>query len=104
MGVDGHMLLRMLEPAVRPGGVDGPARAPVRPFEQQSFEELLSQRMTPMDEDGPGMKAGAEAESSRDRHAQSPLSQLGQMGQIENASLRDLIVRHTQPGASSLDV
>ncbi len=93
MGVDGHMLLKMLEPAIRPGGLGGVERPPNRPLEQQSFEELLSQRMTPEAEtdDTPGRSSQDAAADASTK--QGPLGQLARVDQIENASLRDLIAR-----------
>lgn len=92
----GHILLKMLEPAVRPGQVGSPSARPTPlPMEQQSFESLLASRMTPQGVlDEPGDVATGD-ETTRQA---GPLGPLAGMGQIENASLRELIARHAQAG------
>jgi hypothetical protein len=88
-GVD---LLRLLEPAVRPGGLPGAAKAPTPPMEQRDFEALLAEAQ--QDQAG----AASEAPASDDggaAHAAAPkaapLAPLGQIDRIENRSLRALI-------------
>jgi len=104
MGVDGHMLLKMLEPAIRPGpmgGSDRPARLPV---EQQSFEELLSQRMTPVIEADDTDASAADGKAASASKGSGPLGQLARVDQIENASLRDLIARHADERAMNQEL
>jgi hypothetical protein len=86
-GVD---LLRLLEPAVRPGGLPGVAKAPVPPIEERSFEALLEEaRQDPASAEG---QAPAADESTAPSVPKAmPLAPLGQIDRIENRSLRDLI-------------
>jgi len=88
-GVD---LLRLLEPAVRPGGLPGAAKAPTPPLEQRDFEALLAEaRQDP----GPAAAAAPAADDAAAAPAATPkaapLAPLGQIDRIENRSLRALI-------------
>lgn len=108
-------LLRMLEPAVRPGGAGAPAGAPQRvPFEEQSFESLLQEMQGVSGERGttPGMAGTAGIRGADESLSAEPdettggagtprvnlLSPLSDLDAISNASLRDLITRNHQTG------
>jgi len=121
MTVDGHMLLRMLEPALRPGsagstgnvgkagqpGQAGEVRPGTQPLEQQSFESLLAGQLQANDAsmsqtqsaaqavETNGEVAGAQAASlsgsQKLGHGHGPLGQLARIDQIENTSLRSLM-------------
>ncbi len=94
-------LLRMLEPAVRPVGLPGPAVQPREPLESRSFESLLEEARAT----GSGDTAGAgtagevtqEAEGSQgvaEPRRPAPAGWVGRLGsldRIENGSLRRLI-------------
>ena len=95
MGVDGHMLLRMLEPAIRPGPATDAARQPSLPLEQQSFESLLAQRLAADDKGQAG-----ETSAASPSPVAGPLGQLARVDQIENASLMKLISQQRGPNAS----
>ena len=89
MSTDPTILLRMLEPAVRPvgpavGGSAGiaPGRAGDAPFEKKPFDQLLleAREQQPKDE----LKT-----SDTPAHRPNPLAPLGDFARIENASLRE---------------
>ncbi|MCC6681704.1 MAG: hypothetical protein IT445_12455 [Phycisphaeraceae bacterium] len=86
---DSAALLRMLEPAVRPvttpAASGSGARASQLPLEQRDFESLLNELQTMQQTE----QTDAAAEQSRTRL--NPLRSLGQLGAIENASMRGLI-------------
>jgi hypothetical protein len=98
-------LLRLLEPAVRPGGLSGPSKAPTEPIEQRSFESLLEEARSL---NVTGNVAGAAEpdllEGSQEKPPESPeppespakkpaglIGQLAQFDRIDNPSLRRLI-------------
>ncbi len=90
MGINGD-LMRMLEPAARPDGVNGIApgkkSSPNVPFEQQSFEMML-------EEAGQGFgdaEGGAGIESGK---KVKPYEALGGLNQVHNASLANLIAKN----------
>ncbi len=87
-------LLRMLEPAVRPGGLPGPVQRHRVPFESRSFESLLEEAQKVSDDDPPDNQAGntptAMVASSHPDHA-GLMRQLSHVGRIENGSLLGLI-------------
>ncbi len=82
----GSELLRMLEPAVRPGGLPSPARPVSRPIESQRFDQLLDQarqvRSAEPTDPGTGVPVEATARPALG------LLPLGRVNWIENASLR----------------
>ncbi len=84
-------LLRMLEPAVRPGNLPAPTRPATPPVEQRDFETLLQEATAQVsgtnDEGAPD--AGRTPKDSPD-----PLAPLGTLGRIENQSLRQLLSAH----------
>lgn len=84
-------LLRMLEPAVRPGGLTASPRPTSRPIEDKDFESLLAEAT-----------AGRTAESQpppQDQPARGPdpLRSLAGTDRIENASLRQLVAGAATP-------
>ncbi|MEX2672954.1 MAG: hypothetical protein WD294_12690 [Phycisphaeraceae bacterium] len=89
---DSSLLLRMLEPAVRP--VSAPegrgASSAAVPIEERSFESLLGEAISTesADVDDPSVSTGSDAPG-----ASNLLGPLSQVGAIENASLRTLIER-----------
>jgi hypothetical protein len=94
-------LLRMLEPAVRPGGLPGPVSQPRAPLESRSFESLLEEARAM------GLRGAAEAglagevtqEAGGSQGVTEPrrpasagwVGRLGSLDRIENGSLRRLI-------------
>ncbi|MEX0655199.1 MAG: hypothetical protein WD534_13185 [Phycisphaeraceae bacterium] len=89
---DSGLLLRMLEPAVRPVAAPEGRSAPQPtdvPIEQRSFESLLSEARG-------GGAMGADEELSVPAAKAEPVNLLGplsQVGAIENTSLRALVER-----------
>jgi hypothetical protein len=82
-----HDLLRMLEPAVRPGNLQPAARGSRLPIEQQSFEALLR-------EADDATRASDEAQAPQDHgHANATRrpSPLDGLSRIENASLQAML-------------
>jgi len=75
-----HNLLQLLEPAVRPGNVPGPSRAPKLPVERQSFEQMLSDAATEPADD---------AEQAAGKSARP--SALPGLDRVENTSVTKLI-------------
>jgi len=92
-------LLRMLEPAVRPGGLPGPGRPGRVPIESRDFDSLLqeAQQMNAQQEgiadEQEGSAEGVQ-ESVKETHG-GLIGRLGQVGLIENESLRSLIEGHS---------
>lgn len=83
MTTDPSNLLRLLEPAVRPGPAAGvaPRRASAAPFEGKPFEQLLQE----------ARQESTSAEKVADTSADNmpgPLDALADFGHIQNASLR----------------
>lgn len=112
MTVDGHILLKMLEPAIRPGstgssgssgqvGNSGQVRPGTQPLEQQSFESLLAGQLQAgsQTKDSPSATEQVDdaansqaAQRSRNGYSsQGPLGQLARVDLIENVSLRNLM-------------
>jgi hypothetical protein len=87
-------LLRLLEPAVRPGGLSGASRAPAEPIEQRSFESLLDEARS-IELPGAGAAEPDLLEGSPEEPpAKKPAGLIGQLAQfdrIDNPSLRRLI-------------
>lgn len=81
-------LLRMLEPAVRPvpGGAAAPKSAP---FEQQSFQSLLSN----VQDSDASQNASGTAQSGLGAPSHNHLQDLTGHARIENESLRNLIAK-----------
>lgn len=76
-------LLRMLEPAVRPGQAAGPRPAATPSFEQQPFDQLLAQ-------------ATAETTETTDTESTTPQHKLiSALGSIENASVRQMLEKNS---------
>ncbi|MCX5661144.1 MAG: hypothetical protein NTW19_15770 [Planctomycetota bacterium] len=96
---DGASLLRMLEPAVRPGGSTGPTAKPSTPFESRPFESLLEEAQSLAAKSAPGMGPGTGKEAGADVNPEAglkpaghaPLQQLAQLDRIENPALLKLI-------------
>ena len=91
----GADLLRLLAPAVRPGGLPGPVKKPpAGPIEERSFESLLEEAKTlPVDATKESANAAGVAEASAVPNKQDPLAALGKIDQIDNSALRRLIDR-----------
>jgi len=83
-----ELLLRMLEPVVRPDGISGRGRAPSQPFESQSFEAMLAEAHK---QESPSLPQGSAAASRTAEPARAWCARLGQIDQIENPTLRNLI-------------
>jgi len=85
-------LLRLLEPAVRPGNLPATARAGQPPIEQRSFEALLqeAQQGEPASL-RESVTTSAPAESARHPNTGAIFTQLAGVDRIENASLRTLV-------------
>lgn len=113
MTIDGHMLLKMLEPAIRPGassstsGSGSVSRQGNLPLEQQSFEHLLaSQLQNKQGAQGGSQVASITATAGQEATAKAgevtrsaghgPLGQLARFDQVENNSLRSLMSSHVQ--------
>ncbi|MEM9414068.1 MAG: hypothetical protein AAGA29_01150 [Planctomycetota bacterium] len=94
MSADPASLLRMLEPAVRPGGVAGvaPRRAGDAPFEAKPFEQLLQEARVQS-------ASAQEAEGASPAKFPNPLADLAGIARVENASLREQLekARATAP-------
>lgn len=130
MAVNGNMLLKMLEPVLRPGSPltpGGVARQARQPVEQQSFESLLagqveSQQQQTVIAGGSGQNtnvadaleaitdAGQSQNPSRSQsqnQSAGPLGELARFDQIQNSSLRSLMSSQrkqqdvTQPNAAA---
>ena len=97
MTADSRMLLKMLEPVVRPGQTGGPVRQPVVPLEQQSFESLLGSLQADA-ASSDQLVQGAQATWDKPKPA-SPLSDLARVDQIQNVSLRNLIASAGKAGS-----
>lgn len=80
-GVD---LLRLLEPAVRPGGLAGGKALPTQPIESRSFESLLEEAKAA------GLPQQAVNEPNR-ASAVDPLKPLARVDLIDNAALLRMI-------------
>src|SRR5690606_6525247 len=98
MTVNGHMPLKMLEPAIRPGMPAGPASQGNKPIEQQSFESLLAGKLATTSSVEPEQQQEDQSlqVSAKTSASQSPLGQLARIDQIENNSLRSLMGRQGQ--------
>ena len=107
MSSDPSILLRLLEPAVRPdrGAVAG---APVKPgpgglpFEQTAFEELLKSARQPANpaQSAEGAASLNAAENTATKVFADPLEQLAEFNRIDNVNLRDALAGHHQPEPS----
>ena len=87
MTVDPTRLLQMLEPAVRPGasGAVSGAQQGKPAFENRSFDDLLNEAKT---------NKAEVAKAGEAKPAQiSPLMALGGFGQVENATLREVLAQ-----------
>ncbi|MEM8495765.1 MAG: hypothetical protein AAF663_10305 [Planctomycetota bacterium] len=91
-------LLRALNPAVRPVGPATPTRGSTTPvpFEQQSFDELLTAFGQSQPQEQPTPNAGTPVAESTD--AAEPPATLD-LTRIENASLRTLIAQRHEADA-----
>jgi hypothetical protein len=98
LSTDPSILLRLLEPAVRPdriggaGNVSKPAPGGL-PFEQTTFDELLKDARQAAD---PARAADVEASKQPPvdapvKQPANPLAALADFGRIENAYLRDAL-------------
>ena len=90
-------LLRLLEPAVRPGNLPASAKPANTPIEQRSFESLLEEAQS-LNVPSPAEPAladltemPAEGGEPAVKIPAGPLAQLGQIDRIDNPSLRRLI-------------
>ena len=84
----GVELLRLLEPTVRPGGLQGPKSAPTEPIESRSFESLL--------EEAKATAATTTTESmnettTKPSRQNDPLGALARVDLIDNAALLRII-------------
>ena len=102
MSTDPSILLRMLEPAVRPDGgkVAGASGRPApggTPFEQTPFEQLLNDARRPADparmSGGNAASAGGNDSPGVEKKQADPLAKLVDVDRIENAALRQALGR-----------
>jgi len=106
---DSAMLLRMLEPAVRPVGptAGAPARPTAQPFEHRSFESLLSEAhekkgISPFNQEKglipfnqlPGQDAQAGPGVAEATSRTDTLGPLRGLNTVENATLRQIMANH----------
>lgn len=95
MGIESDML-RMLEPAVRPGlgptgsGTSTRGANKAVPFESQPFDALLSQAQQVSNEQAQFTSVADAGKSDNDK-AQQSADPLALLHHVDNASLRDLI-------------
>lgn len=91
---DGTHLLRLLEPIFRPDGRGKDGLAPNEPIESRSFDALL-QEASDMALDGPQDDDDGASPTGQSTEAGDVglLKSLAQIERIENASLRQLVVR-----------
>jgi len=82
----GMDLLRLLEPAVRPGGLPGISSTPKLPIESQDFDAILLEARN-VSESG----ATAQAAEAKEIKHNDLLSALGRVDQIDNAALLKFI-------------
>lgn len=82
-GVD---LLRLLEPAVRPGGLQGTSAVPVQPIEARSFDSILEEAKIATE-----ARPATEAASGYETKAADPLKALARVDLIDNAALLKFI-------------
>jgi len=116
-------LLRMLEPAVRPGNLPAPSRQVTQPIEQQSFDDLLRQaagvdgesaataeRIASLDgidgdpADATQLGAAQSDETARGATIGKPadlLGSLGGVGHVENESLREVLAANKRSPEAS---
>jgi len=102
MSSDPAILLRMLEPVIRPGQTGGTsAKAPSAvPFEQQAFEDLLQEagqeKMGSASQEGSATKGDVKAASP------DPLALLADFSRMENVSVREQfqITRSSETGSA----
>ena len=88
-------LMRMLEPAVRPGGIPGPTANKVRsgPIETRDFVSLLAEAQQETVTDNDQDKTATEPDNKATEKAL--ISQLSQVDRVENSSLIGLIGNHS---------
>ena len=86
-------LLRMLEPAVRPGGLPAGTQKPRVPIEARSFDTLLEEARHMNESDSASQETGvSQAAGNPAKPGQAGLmGRLAQFGGIENGSLRHLL-------------
>ena len=82
-GID---LLRLLEPAVRPDGLQGSRCAPKEPFESRSFESLLEEAQSQAQ-----VQARSAESATNKTKAIDPLGPLARVDGIDNAALLKII-------------
>lgn len=100
---DGVMLLRMLEPAVRPDGVAGRAVGAPPPntsIESQTFEAILA-RTHDTSPDADRLESGAATALVSSDSVPNLLDGLSAVDQIENQGLRALIDSPHQTGSAA---
>lgn len=94
----GAELLRMLEPAVRPGNLPALQRPAAQPLEARSFDELLSEARASASNEatmagGADESATVKDETNADALKRDLVRQLAQFDRIDNAALRDIVER-----------
>lgn len=95
-----ELLLRMLEPVVRPDGIAGRGRAPSQPFESQSFEAMLAEAHKQEETSSPQM---AQTLNQSAEPARAWCARLGQIDQIENPTLRNLIAANMPQNPTTME-
>lgn len=91
-GSNAANLLRLLEPAVRPGNIPRTAQPTSTPIETRSFDSILEEAQTMNSETG-NEKADGVDEGVAPPKPASPLAGLGHIDCVENAGLRDMLAR-----------
>lgn len=101
-GSNAANLLRLLEPAVRPGNLPRSAQPSSTPIESRSFDSILEEAQS-LNAAGGAAAARGDGENAAPVKQASPLAGLGRIDCVENAGLRDLLARaaasrETTPG------
>jgi len=98
LSTDPSILLRLLEPAVRPDGgkIGGASNRPApgaTPFEQTPFEQLLKDAQGPVDPARSSEERAASAGEETEKRFADPLAKLVDVDRIENAALRQALAQ-----------
>lgn len=92
-GSNAANLLRLLEPAVRPGNLPRSAQPTSTPIETRSFDSILEEAQHLGEAPGATPASESEGASAAPKKQAGPLAGLGNIDCVENAGLRDLLAR-----------